>query len=311
MQVHTQYPILPLFNKPVITIGTFDGVHLGHRKIIEQLKLTAQNINGESVLITFEPHPRMVINPTDKSLRLLSTLQEKIERLSSLGIDHLVIIPFTDEFRQLSAEQYISDFLVHHFKPHTIIIGYDHQFGNNRNGNYELLEKMQVHYRYALQEIDKQLLNEITISSTTIRNALLFGDLATANNLLTAYYSLSGTVVHGDARGRTIGYPTANVAVHNSYKLIPGKGVYAAKAIFQGRQYGAMLNIGNRPTVVADAPLSIEVHLFDFNKTIYDEQITIQFIEKMRDEQKFNGLDELIAAIKADESKARAILGKL
>lgn len=310
MQVHTQFPNLPQFGKAVITIGTFDGVHLGHRKVIEQLKAEAKAIQGVSVVITFEPHPRLIIYPEDKSIRLLTTLQEKIDVLSELGIDHLVVVPFTKEFQQQSADQYIEHFLVKHFSPHTIIIGYDHQFGFDRKGDYQLLEKMAPIFGFQVKEISKQLLDEITVSSTAIRNTLLNGKLEQANSLLLRPYAITGTVIHGDQRGRTIGYPTANIAIHNSYKLIPKNGVYAILAVFQGQEYGGMLNIGNRPTVKNDAPVSIEAHLFDFNKSIYDEVITIKLISALRDEKKFDGIDALIAAIQQDEIAAKAILEK-
>jgi riboflavin kinase / FMN adenylyltransferase len=308
MQVHTQFPNIPVLTKPVITIGTFDGVHLGHRKIIEQLIKEAKSIQGESVLITFEPHPRMVIQPQEKTIQLLTTLQEKIEVLSHLGIDHLVIVPFTTEFQNQPAEEYIELFLIKYFQPHTIIIGYDHQFGKDRSGNYQLFEALQSKFNYRLLEIDKQLLHEITVSSTEIRKSLQIGNLAIANQLLLRPYAITGTVIHGDKRGRTIGYPTANIAIHNSYKLIPNNGVYAIKAIFQGQEFGGMLNIGNRPTVKNDAPVSIEAHLFEFNRSIYDEVITLRLLASLRQEIKFDGIESLIKAIQQDEKDAKKIL---
>jgi riboflavin kinase / FMN adenylyltransferase len=308
MKVHNDLQSLPTFKNAVITIGTFDGVHYGHRKIIQQLVDTAKKVEGESVLITFEPHPRMVINPTDTSLKLLSTLQEKTAVLSELGINHFVIAPFTNAFMNMPAEDYIKNFLVKYFSPHTIIIGYDHQFGNKRLGNFALLQQFSQSLNYNLVEIEKQLITELTVSSTTIRKALLAGNLVIANNLLLQNYTISGTVVHGDKRGRTIGYPTANIAIHNKYKLIPSNGVYAIKANFMGTTYGGMMNIGVRPTVHADGQQSIEAHLFNFNKTIYDEYISIQLVQKIRDEKKFENLEDLIAAIKLDEIMCKKIL---
>ncbi len=308
MKVYYQLSEIPKLTNAVITIGTFDGVHLGHRKIISQLVETSKNMHGESVLITFEPHPRMVLNPQDNKLRLLNTLQEKIQLLSFLGIDHLAIVPFTESFSKLTAQEYVTDFLIKTFNPKTIIIGYDHQFGKDRSGNYKLLEVLASTLNYNLIEITQQQLNEVKISSTHIRKYLQEGALEQANALLTAPYQITGTVVHGDARGRTIGYPTANIAIHNSLKLIPANGVYAVTCQFQGSVHGGMMNIGTRPTIEQTNQISIEVHLFNFSKTIYDEYISVNLIKRIRDEKKFKDLQELIAAIKQDEINAKKIL---
>jgi riboflavin kinase / FMN adenylyltransferase len=308
MKVHHDLSQLPTFTNAVITIGTFDGVHLAHRQIIAQLISKAKSVNGESVLITFEPHPRMVLQPSDTSLKLLSTLSEKINLLSDLGIDHLVIAPFTTAFLKLTATEYIAHFLVKYFNPHTIIIGYDHQFGNNREGNFAVLKNFETQFNFQCVEIPKQLISEITISSSAIRRNLISGNIALANNLLSYSYPLSGTVVHGDARGRTIGYPTANIALHNSFKLIPANGVYAIRATLQGLVYGGMMNIGTRPTIEATKKVSLEAHLFNFDKQIYDEIISVSLVEKLRDELKFDGIQALITAIKQDEYDARNIL---
>jgi riboflavin kinase / FMN adenylyltransferase len=311
MKVHHDLSSLPTFTNPIITIGTFDGVHYGHRKIINQLIKEAKLVNGESIVITFEPHPRLIVNPDDNSLRILNTLQEKINILSELGIDHFVVAPFTKEFMNYSAEQYVQDFLIRYFHPHTIIIGFDHQFGKNRIGNLQLLKDLKHTFQYRLIEIEKQLLDEIDVSSTIIRKSLLAGDLQKANELLQNPYSLTGTVIHGDKRGRTIGYPTANIAIHNKYKLIPGNGVYAITAIFQGQVFGGMMNVGTRPTIEDTITISLEAHLFDFDKMIYDENITVELIQKMRDELKFNSFTELVEAIKNDEKVGREILSPL
>jgi riboflavin kinase / FMN adenylyltransferase len=311
MKVHLQLSSLPTFKNAAITIGTFDGVHFGHQKIIENLISTAKKANGESVLISFEPHPRTIINPGDTSLRLLQTLQEKINALSELGIDHFVVVPFTEAFRNFTATQYIEDFLVNYFSPHTIIIGYDHHFGHNREGNINLLKKVSSQYNFTVVEISQQLIQSIEVSSTVIRKSLLAGDLEKANNLLQHPYCITGTVVHGDARGRTIGYPTANIAIHNKYKLIPANGVYAVQSFFQGEVFGGMMNIGTRPTIENTNKVSLEAHFFNFNKDIYDENISVNLLYKLRDEKKFEGLASLIAAIKADEVAAKKILGLL
>jgi riboflavin kinase / FMN adenylyltransferase len=311
MKVHHDLISLPTFINPVITIGTFDGVHFGHRKILKQLKQKAKEIDGQTIVISFEPHPRLVVNPEDTSLKILTTLAEKINILSHLDIDHFIIVPFTKQFMNQSATQYIQDFLIANFQPHTIIIGFDHQFGKNREGNLALLHALQTTYHYQLIEIEKQLINEIDVSSTIIRKSLIAGDLKKANAMLQHAYSLTGTVVHGDERGRTIGYPTANINVHNKYKLIPGNGVYAIKAIFQGSVFGGMMNIGTRPTIEQTLRISLEAHLFEFDKMIYDENITIEFVEKMREEIKFNSFEELVSAIKNDEVQAKKILAEL
>jgi riboflavin kinase / FMN adenylyltransferase len=308
MKVHQDLRTLPKFSNTVLTIGSFDGVHIGHRKIIAQLVQTAQELGSTSVLITFEPHPRLVINPHDKELRLLNTLQEKILLLSELGLDHLVVVPFDAAFRSLSAEAYIREFLVANFAPACIIIGYDHHFGNNRDGNLSLLATFAEQYRYRVVEIPKQEVDALAVSSTKIRNYLLAGEVDLANSMLDSHYSISGLVVHGDARGRTIGYPTANLQVHHKYKLIPGNGVYAIKASFQGLTYGGMMNIGTRPTIEQTSQVSLEAHLFNFNQSIYDESISVQLVGKLRNELKFNGLAQLIDAIKQDEQDAKKLL---
>jgi riboflavin kinase / FMN adenylyltransferase len=308
MKVHHQLQDLPSFVHPVLTIGTFDGVHLGHRSIIKQLIQVATQVGGQSVLITFEPHPRTVINPNNHQVNLLTTLHEKISLLSELGLHHLVVVPFTPAFRQLDAYEYIKSFLVNNFKPHTIIIGYDHQFGSNRLGNYTLLQQYALEFNYKLIEIPKQIIDTLAVSSTKIRNLLLAGDVLKANEMLSYNYLISGTVIHGDARGRTIGYPTANVQVHHSLKLLPSNGVYAVQATIQGQQYGGMMNIGTRPTIEDTTKRSIEVHFFNFNQQIYDEYISINIVARLRNELKFNSLNELVSAIKQDEIDAKKIL---
>jgi riboflavin kinase / FMN adenylyltransferase len=304
MQVHRNLESLPAFSNPVITIGTFDGIHFGHRFILQQLLQQALLIGGESLLITFEPHPRLILNPQDTSLRILSTLDEKIKTLEYIGIDHLVIIPFTIAFSQQSASDYIEKFLIKYFKPHTIIIGHDHHFGNERSGNFDLLEINKAKFNYQLIEISKQLLHEITVSSSEIRRNLARGDVKTANTLLVNNYTLAGTVVHGFARGRTIGYPTANIAIDNELKLIPANGVYAVKVYVNKQTYNGMLNIGVRPTVSNDNKISLEVNLFDFEKDIYAQHVQLQIVARLRDEIKFNNVEELLKQLALDKINA-------
>lgn len=311
MFVHYRTDNLPAFRNAVITIGTFDGVHKGHQLIIDQLKKEATTIDGETVIITFHPHPRKIIGGKSGKLYLLTTLAERIRLLESAGIDHLVVVPFTDAFSAQDASAYVSDFLVKLFHPHTIIIGYDHRFGKNRQGDYHLLEDMSVKYNYAVKEIDEQVLNEVTISSTRIREALTKGDITTANAFLGYPYFFEGEVIHGDKRGRSIGYPTANLKITDPDKLIPADGVYAVRVTLQG-YYGngyikGMMNIGLRPTVDGLNHMT-EVNLFDFNQDIYGKKIEVSLVQRIRGEQKFSGLDALQAQLKIDQQDAMNIL---
>ena len=234
MQVHYDIDSLPLFRNAVITIGTFDGVHMGHRQVIDKLKSEAIAANGETVIITFHPHPRKVVSSTILGIRLINTLDEKIELLKQLGIDHVVVVPFTDAFANQPAEDYIKNFLIEKFHPHTIIIGYDHRFGRDRQGDYRLLEKDASKYNYRLKEIPKHILENISISSTNIRQAILHNDIATADKLLGYEFFFSGVVVHGDKLGRKLGYPTANLKVIDEEKIVPGNGIYAVYAQPEG-----------------------------------------------------------------------------
>jgi riboflavin kinase/FMN adenylyltransferase len=306
MNVYNNINELPAFKKAIITIGTFDGLHDGHRKIISQLKEVAQNINGTTVVITFFPHPRHVLSNTENKVFILNTLEEKIALLRAEGIENLVIVPFTNEFSSLDAEAYISDFLVNSFHPHTIIIGYDHRFGKNRTGNFELLKEGEKKYGYEVVEITAQQLNDIAISSTKIRQKLSEGDVTAANSLLGYAYFFSGKVVKGDQLGRTIGFPTANLEISEEEKLIPGNGVYAVDVMIKDIKLKGMMNIGFRPTV-GGIVRKIEVNIFDFNEDIYDQNITVFLKTKLRDERKFNGLEELKIQLGNDALAAKAI----
>ena len=304
MRVFKGLDNLPPFKNPVLTIGTFDGVHLGHAKIIERLRKKAIEVDGESIIITFDPHPRFVVAPNSTPIELLSTSQEKIKALQALHVDNVVIVPFTKAFSDISAEAYIRDFIVSNFHPHTIIIGYDHHFGKNRQGNYQLLESVKATYGFQLEEIPVQEIEHIAVSSTKIRAALHIGDIKKANELAGKYYTLEGVVIHGEKRGRLIGFPTANVHVGDAHKLIPANGVYAVKAYLKETIYKAMLNIGVRPTISSSNHRSIEVNIIDFDQDIYDETLRIEFVDKLRDEIKFNGIDELIAQLTIDKQDA-------
>lgn len=306
MTVYTNIQDLPIFNHSVITIGTFDGVHYGHQQILELMKSAAKQVNGETVIITFHPHPRKIIGTNKAPIFLLNTLEEKINLLEKYGIDHLVIIPFTEKFAQQTAEDYISDFLVNTFHPHTIIIGHDHRFGKDRTGDFQLLADKALEWGYQVKEIPGYMLNNITISSTKIREALLKGDIENAHDLLSYDYYFTGKVVKGNQLGRTIGYPTANIEMIDENKLIPCNGVYSVLATNEKlkiNQQGGMMNIGYRPTVEGNTR-TIEVNLFDFDQSLYDETLTITLKKYLRSEVKFSGLDELKKQLEKDKQAA-------
>ena len=306
MTVYTNIQDLPIFNHSVITIGTFDGVHYGHQQILELMKSAAKQVNGETVIITFHPHPRKIIGTNKAPIFLLNTLEEKINLLEKYGIDHLVIIPFTEKFAQQTAEDYISDFLVNTFHPHTIIIGHDHRFGKDRTGDFQLLADKALEWGYQVKEIPGYMLNNITISSTKIREALLKGDIENAHDLLSYDYYFTGKVVKGNQLGRTIGYPTANIEIIDENKLIPCNGVYSVLVTNEKlkiNQQGGMMNIGYRPTVEGNTR-TIEVNLFDFDQSLYDETLTITLKKYLRSEVKFSGLDELKKQLEKDKQAA-------
>ena len=305
MNIYRDITELPLFKNAIITIGTFDGVHNGHRQILNQLIEEANEVDGTPVVITFYPHPKQIVGNDLSSVLVLNTLEEKSALLAEVGIEHLVVVPFTKEFAEQSAEDYIKNFLVRSFKPHTIIIGYDHRFGKNRAGNYELLEVKGQEFNYRVKEIPEHILHNITISSTKIRTQLLEGNISTANELLGYDYFFSGNVITGKQMGRTIGFPTANLAINNESKLIPGNGVYAVtvqiendKTIFNG-----MMNIGVRPTF-EKTERTIEVNIFDFDSPIYDKQLTVHIKTRLRDEMKFDGIDSLKNQLNRDREMA-------
>ena len=290
---------------PVLTIGTFDGVHVGHQKILQQVKKEAEKIGGESVLFTFFPHPRMVLYPESHGLKLLQTQEEKMAKLARVGIENCIVYPFTFDFSRLSAIEFVRDILVNKLQIKKLVIGYDHQFGKNREGNIEFLKEICEVYGFEVIEIPAQDIDAVNVSSTKIRKAILEGNLAKANEYLGERFELTGTVVHGQAIGKTIGFPTANIKVNSELKLIPGNGVYAVVVSLKDSDYIGMLNIGNRPTVNDSADRTIEVHILDFSGEIYTEEITVKFIDKLRDEKQFIDLQELQNQIKEDEKFIR------
>lgn len=287
----------------VLTIGTFDGVHLGHQKIIERVVTTARQEGLLATIFTFFPHPRMVVQH-DKSLKLIHTLEEKKQLLQQLGVDLLVVQPFNEAFAQLTAEEFVSTILVQHLNVKKVIIGYDHRFGRNRTANINDMRLFGEKYGFAVEEISVQEVDEVSVSSTKIREALNKGDVTTAEHYLGTPYSLTGTVVHGLKLGRTLGYPTANIQVTEDYKLIPKDGVYVVYSYIGGQKVYGMMSIGKNPTIEGKGA-SIEVYFFDFNGDLYDRELTIYFVKYLREERKFSSVALLKKQLQDDETTAR------
>jgi riboflavin kinase/FMN adenylyltransferase len=308
VNVFQDFHSIEKIHHPVITIGTFDGVHIGHQKIINQLNEEAEKINGESVLFTFYPHPRMVLYPESHGIKLIQTQEEKLAKLEKMGLKNCIVFPFTFEFSRMTALEFVRDFLVNQLHVKKLVIGYDHQFGKNREGSLQFLKDICDTYEFEVIEIPAQDIDEVNVSSTKIREAILAGNIEKANEYLGDTFELTGTVVQGNQLGRTIGYPTANIVLNSDLKLIPGNGVYAVRVNVRGTWIDGMMNIGTRPTVVSNGGRTIEVNIFDFEETIYDETVTVQFLSKWRDEQKFNGLEELKNQLKIDEETIRTVL---
>jgi riboflavin kinase/FMN adenylyltransferase len=291
--------------KPVITIGTFDGVHLGHQKIIENLVQKAKEVGGESVLMTFSPHPRMVLFPDSHNLQLIQTEAEKMNKLGTTGIENCIVFPFTFEFSRLSAMEFVRDILVNTLNIDTIIIGYDHQFGRNREGNIHYLQEVSNIYDFHAVEIPAQEIDAVNVSSTKIRRAILEGEIELANQYLGNPYILSGEVIKGNQLGRTIGFPTANIQVEDTTKIIPGNGVYLVKIYHKNSLLIGVMNIGTRPTVSDKTENRIEIHIFDFNEDLYGQQLEVEVLKKVRDEKKFDSIEQLSRQIEQDTLFAR------
>ena len=308
MKVYQDFEEVGKIPNAVLTIGTFDGVHLGHQKIIERLKEEARKVNGETVLFTFFPHPRMVINPTNHGLKLIQTQAEKIENLERLGLDHLIIFPFTKEFSTLSADEFVKDYLVNKLHVKTIVVGYDHQFGKNREGSLKQLQKLSETLPFKVIEIPAHEVDEINVSSTKIRQAIEIGDIQTANSYLNEPFEISGKVVKGNQIGRTIGFPTANIEIGDDLKIIPTIGVYAVEVILEDqRKLHGMMNIGIRPTVTDSKEVKIEVFIFDFSEAIYDQRIKVYLLQRIRGEHRFQSVEVLRAQLQEDEKTVRTI----
>ena len=294
--------------RPVVTIGTFDGVHLGHREVITELIQKSRETGGESVVFTFSPHPRMVVTPQEDTIRLLSTLEEKIVLLEEMGLAHLVVYPFTKEFAALSYTAFVEDILVSKMQIHKLITGYDHKFGHDRKGDFHALTELGQQFGFEVEQLNPLLVENVAVSSTRIRQALEAGDMQKANHFLGYSYLLKGVVVEGRRLGRELGFPTANILPVDSHKMVPTDGVYAVYVNFEGIRYEGMLNVGTRPTVNSNVDhRSIEVHIFDFDKDIYHKDISVNFVERIREEKKFENLALLIAQLNVDKTRALRI----
>ena len=307
MQVHYGFESYKNIKNPIVTVGTFDGVHFGHQKIIQRLQKIAKKNNGESVLLTFDPHPRKILL-NDQGLKLIHTINEKINILENLGLDHLVIYPFTLEFSKFSAKRYIDELLIQKLGTHTLVIGYDHHFGNDREGNIDLLKKYEKSNPFYLEEIKAHEIEEIKISSTKVRSAIEKGNIHLVNDYCGHFYEFSGEVVRGNGIGKTIGTPTANIKLNSNEKIIPLDGVYAVICQIKDANYKGIMNIGFKPTVDEGQKRTVEIHLFDYEKEIYGQDLRTKVIERIRDEVKFNSLKELKSQILKDNEKAKIIL---
>jgi riboflavin kinase / FMN adenylyltransferase len=308
MQVHHHISGLKDVENSIVTIGTFDGVHLGHQKIIRRLVDLKEKEGGETVLFTFDPHPRKILFPDQTDLKLITTTKEKCRLLEQFGIDHVLVFPFTKEFSHMHANEYISEIISKGLKTQTLVIGYDHRFGSNREGNIDTLKHLSTTHHFAVEEIPAQEINQLNVSSTRIRKAIEEGDVETANAFLGYEFFVTGVVVKGKQLGRTIGYPTANIHVEDPDKLIPKIGVYAVNVVLGKTRYKGMLNVGLNPTTDTDNTIKIEVNIFEFDQDIYGHGIKVEFVKWVRNEEKFANLEELKQALANDKLACSAIL---
>lgn len=307
MKVHRDIDHFDPIRKAFVTTGTFDGVHLGHKVILNKIINQAKKEGGESVLLTFYPHPRMVLFPDDNNLKLLNTQEEKIKLLEKIGLDHLIIHEFTPAFSRTTAYDFVRDLLVNKIGVYKLIIGYDHQFGRNREGSIDQLRELTDIFNFKIEEIPAQDIDTVKISSTKIRQALLNGDIQTAESYLGYKYSIQGEVVHGNKLGRELGFKTANLKVNDKHKLIPGNGVFAVRVSIENKCFDGMMNIGRKPTIERrDENISMEVHIFGFNEDIYTKQLNIEFYKRIRDEKKFDSLESLKDQLEKDKKNVIA-----
>ena len=296
----------------MVTIGTFDGVHLGHREVIAELQRISRKTGGESVVLTFFPHPRMVVTPQEDTIRLLTTQEEKIVLLEELGLDHLVIYPFTREFASLSYADFVKTILVDQMHLCKLVTGYDHKFGRDRQGDFHSLNQLGLEFGFEVEQLNPLVVENVAVSSTKIRQALEAGEIGKANHFLGYSYLLKGKVVEGRKLGRQIGFPTANILPDDNHKLVPTDGVYAVFVLMEGVRYQGMLNVGTRPTVNSNVDhRSIEVHIFDFDLDIYHSAISISFVERIRDEVKFDNIVQLKEQLIKDKIRTLSIFANL
>lgn len=311
MKIFNGFDQLSEIPNPVLTIGTFDGVHLGHQKILRKLNEEAERLGGESVLFTFYPHPRMVLYPDSHGVKMIQTQTEKLDKLRACGLQNIIVFPFTMEFSRLTALEFVRDFLVNKLNVKHLVIGYDHQFGKNREGGIEFLKEVAELYDFGVTEIGPKDVDEVNVSSTKIRNALKEGDIEVANAFLGEPFELHAKVVRGKGIGKTIGFPTANLDPESEVKIIPGSGVYMVEVLLEEQHYEGLLNIGTNPTIDDDNKKTIELYILDFSKDIYEKQIEVRFLKRIRAEQKFENIDQLVNQIKQDELEARTFFAAI
>lgn len=299
------------FNQPIVTLGTYDGVHLGHQQIIREMVAEAKKNGQESVLLTFHPHPRMVLYPDSHSVRLIDTVEEKLAKLEQLGLDTVILYPFTLKFSRLTAVEFVRDVLVGQIGVKKMLVGHDHHFGKNREGDFQQLVELGHLYGFSVQEVGAVQTDAITVSSTKVRNAVAEGEMDKVERFLGMPYQLTGVVIHGNKLGRTIGFPTANLGIDQTTKMLPAIGVYAVRVDWNGRMIDGVMNIGKKPTVQQTELISVEVFLFDFSQEIYGETLRVLVYGRLRGEQQFGSLDELKTQLKKDEENARSLLRTL
>lgn len=307
MKIFKQFPLPEQIVNPVITLGTFDGVHSGHVKILQRLKQKAEAIRGTSVVITFDPHPRQVLFPHDDNLRLLNTLEERIENIGKHGIDIVIVQEFTKEFSRLTAIEFVRDYLINQIGLKELVIGHDHHFGRNREGSIEILKEMAQTFGFDLDQIPAQLIDEVSVSSTKVRNAIQTGEMQTANQFLGYNFCLSGLVVKGKGLGNQLGFPTANINIANPHKILPAFGVYAVRTFIDNTWYKGVMNVGIKPTVSTTADINVEVYIMDFSQDIYGKQIKVEVLKRIRSEKKFDSVNELKKQIGLDVEEAKKL----
>ena len=310
MKIYRSIEDFPSDKNTIVTTGTFDGVHKGHKIIIDRINEIAKDEGMESVLLTFDPHPRHVIYPDDQQLRLIHTIEEKIDALTKAGLQNLVLHKFTKEFSRTKSINFIRDILVSKLNMRYMVVGFDHHFGKNREGTFKNLLELSDLYDFQIEKIKPESIDRVTISSTKIRGAIIEGDFKLANSYLSSNFSIIGKVIQGNRIGRRIGFPTTNIKIENQWKILPRNGVYAVKVFIKNQKYFGMLNLGNRPSI-SDNSFVIETHIFDFSSTIYNEELKIEFIQRIRDEKRFSDLERLRSQLEIDERNCKKIFNLL